>query len=218
MIGDADSVERLSPDDGAGFAALLGIYRASLPGAEQKREADLRRMARRADYRFLLLRHEGSVAGFAIQFARPGADFALLEYMAVEPSLRSRGLGARLFAACLADARQANPRAKVLIELDDPAEPASDGAQRARRMRFYLRLGCARVASLQYVLPLVGPNGELPPRMVLLAHAPGQVDLLRATLQDWLRTIYVEVYGQGPDDPRLDHMLAGLPDPVPLLR
>jgi hypothetical protein len=37
------------------------------------------------------------------------------------------------------------------------------------------------------------------------------------TVRRYVTTLYTRVYAQPADDPRIDAMLAGLPDPVPLV-
>ena len=47
----------------------------------------------------------------------------------------------------------------VLFEVDSDREASSDRAVRTRRIRFYRRLGCVKIAGLRYLMPLrgVGP-------------------------------------------------------------
>ena len=86
----------------------------------------------------------------------------------------------------------------------------------ARRQRFYRRLGCRKVADLHYLLPL--RTHGVPPPMVLLALAPETVTSIPAmTVERWLRVIYVQVYAQRPDDPRIPEMIASLPAGAPLI-
>jgi hypothetical protein len=173
-------------------------------------------LARPADYRFTLARDPATnhPAAFAITF-HGSPDVALLEYLAVSPTHRSQGLGSALFRHVASSLP-----CPLLIEVDSPESPGPDQPLRHRRLSFYRRLDCLRLAGLPYLLPL--PTN--PPPMWLLLHPPTQSSALSPqswlplpTLRTYLTTLYTRVYHQPADDPRVPAMLAGLPDPLPLL-
>jgi GNAT superfamily N-acetyltransferase len=179
----------------------MAIYEEAIPKSERKSAAQVAAMLRSPDYRCLGAFLAGRLIGFALAYRFRGERLALLEYMAVDPSHRSEGVGGQLFQAVLALFDAATP---LLLEVESDREPSEDQAQRAQRKRFYARLGCREIEGLTYVLPI----GEHPPAMSLLVHGAAALD--RATVSRWLILLYVEVYGCAESDPRIARMAASL--------
>jgi GNAT superfamily N-acetyltransferase len=207
-------LEQLESSEGEAFRQLYAIYAASIAAREQKREGWIAAMIGAAEYRVWVAKAGGLVRGFSILFVPASRGFALLEYMAVAPDQRNQGLGAELFRRTVEHAVTPEGRKlPVLLEIDSDREPSSDQATRARRKRFYRRLGCLRIAGLHYVMPLEGEGS--PPEMDLLVYSAEPLGRLgRSDLARWLETVYRDVYHCPPNDPRLAQMVAGLPDPV----
>jgi ribosomal protein S18 acetylase RimI-like enzyme len=216
MIQEAASeIGTLAPGDRAGFDALLAIYQRSIEPSEQKSASEIAGIVADPRYSVLVLRANGEVRGLAIScfFA---ADFWLLEYLAVDDTLRSRGHGRALFLAAMHAADERYPRAPCVLEVDQHAPVATPGNDRARRLQFYRALGCRRIEGLDYILPLTA-NG-MPPPMTILVHGLDGCDTLpKGRLARWLRTIYPVVYAQAAEDPRIGQMLSPLPDDVALV-
>ncbi len=190
-------IDALHADDAEGFAQLFAIYREAIDPSEQKTEAALRVMLGRETQVFLVARDDVGVQGFAILWLPTGADIWSLEYMAVAPAHRGDGLGARLFLASIAAAR----RPFGIIEVEAPT-----GEMERRRIAFYARLGCRRLGNIDYLLPL--RTHGVPPPMWLLVHGGG-ADVSRKRVDSWLARMFVEIYGESADDPRIVQMLAG---------
>jgi GNAT superfamily N-acetyltransferase len=215
-MGERVKLEQLESSEVETFRQLYAIYAASIAAREQKSESAIAAMIGAAEYRVWVAKAGGLVRAFSILFVPAAGRFALLEYMAVAPDQRNRGLGAELFRRTVAHAVTPGGRKlPVLLEIDSDREASSDRAIRARRERFYRRLGCLRIAGLHYLMPLAGEGS--PPAMDLLVYSAEPLDRLgRSELRRWLATIYQDVYRCSPDDPRLAQMVADLPDPVPL--
>jgi GNAT superfamily N-acetyltransferase len=207
-------LEQLESSEGETFRQLYAIYAASIAAREQKPEGWIAAMIGAAEYRVWVAKAGGLVRGFSILFVPAAGEFALLEYMAVAPDQRNQGLGAGLFRRTVEHAVTPGGRKlRVLLEIDSDREASSDRAIRARRERFYRRLGCLRIAGLHYLMPLAGEGA--PPEMDLLVYsAEPLVRLGRGELRRWLETVYRDVYRCSPDDARLGRMVADLPDPV----
>jgi GNAT superfamily N-acetyltransferase len=208
------TLEELKSADGEPFRQLFAIYAASITPGEQKPEDWLRAMIAAPEYRVWIVQDAGRVLGFSILFVPPAEGFALLEYMAVAPEKRGHGFGGELFRRTVEHA--VTPQGSglpVLLEVDSDREASSDRTLRARRIRFYRRLGCVKIKGLQYLMPLraVGPVPEMD---LLLYRAAAAAPLARGDLKQWLQTIYRDVYRGSPDDPRIAQMLRPLPDPV----
>jgi GNAT superfamily N-acetyltransferase len=188
------------------FAPLLRLYESAIPARERKDEAAIRGMAASPAHRVGVAIDGDRLAGFFLLHV--GEAVALLEYLAVDPALRGRGLGARLVEA----AREAAGDRPMLVEVESDRADAPDRALRARRIAFYRRLGCRRLAGLDYILPLPGEGP--PPVMDLLVAGVDGPSLPTARVSSWLEGIYAAVYGCPRTDPRIGTMLAGFPATV----
>jgi hypothetical protein len=198
------------------FEQFFRIYAESIHAREQKPKELIAKMVARRDYKIFLQKLDGDVTGFSIMFAPPGEDFCLLEYMAVDSSRRNTGLGGRLFLhTTQAMGTPGGAPLPMLLEVDSDREPSPDQQMRKRRLEFYKRLGCLRVAALPYILPLVGTGAV--PEMFLLVHAPAEARFIpKSQLRHWLAVIYEKVYSCPPNDPRIARMLEGVSDPAGL--
>lgn len=205
-MSDTASFYQLSSRDHAGFESLFALYQSALPEHEQKSRTQLTTMLDTPGYLFLCAERAERLAGFAVVYRCQHAALALLEYLAVAVSERRSGLGASLFTR---SAQHAGDRT-LLIEMDAPSasEPFS-----LRRSSFYRRQGCRRMDGLEYILPL---PGKTPLPMWLLTRASRDA-LPRSELACWLRALYSEVYACETPDPRIDQMLAPLPQAVRLV-
>lgn len=207
-------LERITAATGTAMEQLIAIYQASIEPSEQKPPNALRAATADPRYRLWLARVGRKGIGFSISFLPDGAHFWLLEYMAVAAPARSGGHGRALFLNAAADAESLG-RAIGVLEVDAVTGEGEAREQKRRRVAFYAALGCQRVAGLDYILPL--DVAGAPPAMTLLVHgAEVGGKLAKPVLRDWIRTLYVQVYAQPGDDPRIDAMMAPLPDQVAL--
>ena len=204
------TIQRLGSADVGAFERALAIYREAIEPSEQRPEAELWSALGRSDYLILAALRGQSVVGLAIAFLPQAEDFWLLEYVAMAPSERGQGSGERLVREASIAAR-----ARIgLVEVDEPHGSSETIA--VRRLRFYRRLGYRQIEALGYLLPL--RTHGVPPPMFMLAFTPNVVAGIPArTIERWLRVIYVEVYGQRPDDPRIAGMVAGMPPSAALV-
>jgi GNAT superfamily N-acetyltransferase len=198
------TIRRLGSGDAEAFERALAIYREAIEPSEQRTEAELWGALGRSDYLILAALRGQSVVGLAIAFLPHAEDFWLLEYVATAPSERGQGAGERLVREASLAAR-----ARIgLVEVDEPHGSPETIAM--RRVRFYRRLGYRQIGALSYLLPL--RTHGVPPPMFMLAFTPSVVASIPArTIERWLRVIYVEVYSQRADDPRIAGMISVLP-------
>jgi hypothetical protein len=209
------TVARLRPGPSPEFAALLHIYHEAIPVSERKDDSVLAQMLAQDDYEFRVGIADGTLLGFTIVKTFHRCAASLLEYMAVDRARRGGGIGGSLFReACSAKTTRSRV---VLIEVEDEEEVTSlpEELQRRRRKAFYRANGCREVEGLSYLMPTV--SAEQPPRMNLLAYRsdlPATID--KGELRRWLESIYIEVYRQPADDPRIGRMLIALPPQVDL--
>ncbi|HEY6251295.1 MAG TPA: GNAT family N-acetyltransferase [Candidatus Angelobacter sp.] len=213
---DPEKLEQLKSCNEPAFREFYEIYAASIAAREQKSEAWICEMVRKPDNKVLVIKRGGQVKGFSILFLPRSRSFGLLEYMAVVREERNRGLGAEIFRRSMEHAWTREGQAvPILLEVDSDREPSLDQKLRTRRQQFYHRLGCLRIAGLDYILPLPGEGP--PPEMDLMIYPAGNLrQIPKADLEKWLETIYQDVYRCSPDDPRIGKMLANLPEAVQL--
>lgn len=202
------SIRLIAADETALIDGAFALYRDAIEKTEQRPEAEFRALALREDYRFVGALMDGALMGVAVSWVPPDADIWLFEYAAVSPDMRGNGAGANLFFASRYVAGQERT---ALVEVD-----AFMGLpDQARRLTFYRRMGCRRLAGLDYRLPLDAFGA--PPPMWMLALPPDPVAAVSVlAVEDWLRRIYTDVYAKGLDDPRLAQMIDPLPDDVVL--
>jgi GNAT superfamily N-acetyltransferase len=202
------------------FVALLKIYQTSIDPSEQKSAEDLARALADRRYRFSVTslptaENQHAVVGFSIMYTPSQDDFWLLEYMAVAPGARSRGLGRAIFNAA-ASAARAEGRLYGVLEVDAVSGSFEQRQERRRRLAFYQSLGCRAIEALDYILPLE-TNGEPPPMKLLVAADAATTHIMRAQVERWVERIYVEVYRRTKADPRITAMAAKLQPVVALI-
>lgn len=208
-------IDVLEADDPVGFAGLIGIYREAIEASEQKPSEAIAAYLRDPRYVVLVSRAGPQVTGFAMAFMAQDKGFWLLDYMAVARSLRSRGLGAALFAAAREAVALRAGALPCVVEIDNPSAQLSSDNKAVARVAFYARQGCRRLRGIDYILPL--DVAGAPPPMQLLVHGlPGEATVPRQTVRAWLETIYVGVYGCAATDPRIAQMLQNAAPAIPL--
>lgn len=202
-------VKLIKPEDEALLDEAYGLYFESIERTEQRPEDEFRALVARPDYQLIGAILEGHTAGLALSWVPPEAPIWLFEYAAISPTLRGHGIGANLF---LASRHMAGAERTALVEVDRP-----DDETKRRRLSFYRRLDCRRIAGLDYLLPL-DAFGTPPPMWLLAATStPDQPSLSVHVVENWLRGIYAGAYGKPLDDPRLAQMIDPLPDDVELV-
>lgn len=214
---DPYQFEELKFGSGPEFEEFYNIYADSISARERKSKVWISEMVGKAEYKILLLKLNAHVVGFSVLFLPQSADFGLLEYMATASEHRNKGMGAGLFRHSVQVARSQPSQARSLIlEVDSDRERCLDQVLRARRQKFYRRLGCLVIAGLPYIMPLVGEGA--PPEMDLLIYPiNGLRQVSKSGLEGWIKTIYQGVYHCPPDDPRINQMLMNVADPVRFL-
>lgn len=115
---------------------LRALYEKTFPRSEKKPFFVILRKRRKGTMEILSVEDENGVfLGFAITILHK--DIVLLDYFAISPTCRGQGIGTKVLA--LLEERYAGKR--ILLEIEDPDEPADNTAERLRRREFYLRNG-----------------------------------------------------------------------------
>ena len=138
-------------------------------------------------------RDTGTPLGLARLLTGNGDGVALLEYLAADPQVRGRGIGAALLSRCREIWSEAGELV-VLAEVHDPRIHAeSEHEHPAARLRFYERHG-ARLLGLPWTQPALGPETQRVEGMLLLVMYadPKRVttELERRVVHDWARAYF----------------------------
>ncbi len=226
------TIKVLRPGHTRELDQLIDLYREAIEPSEQKTVGEIQTMVSDPRYVLIVTEMGGAVTGFAISMFPPAADFFLLEYMAVAPAQRGQRIGELLFEEAYRYGSTRGP-STMLLEVDQPIASTSQNTGQntgqnsgqntvsptnhtEARVRFYRRLGCRKVAGLDYILPLE-TVGAPPPMMLLTYEVPAVMAVSRERLRHWLETTYVRVYGKTPTDPRIASMMAQPGDAFPAL-
>jgi len=197
------------------FDGFYAIYSTSFPLSEQKSHDALLAMQHASLYTIYLAYNDEKIVGFCIMYHPDNDDFFLLEYLAVDESLRGIGLGSTLLKSSIDQLFKTHGIRALLIEIESPEEPSSDKEIREKREQFYRHLGALRIDAFDYILAL--QSLEEPPKMKLLVYHPNLHEISKLTLQRWLEKIYADVYGCSQNDPRIAQMLEGVPSILNLI-
>lgn len=124
------------------FPAFRQLYESAFPLSERKELSFMTDGPHADAYELSVIETpETAVAGLVITVSH--GDFVLLDYLAVQPDLRSRGLGHAVLPLLMKRCREKNTRAHVFLEIETPMDCCENPLQRVRRKEFYLSCGFA---------------------------------------------------------------------------
>ena len=139
---------------------LLDLYRLAFPPEERRLwadEADIQSFRRdNPAMHMRVIEADGEFAGFMIYWSLTPTD-RYVEHLATLPSLRGRGLGAKLI-----ESLRDTPGVRIMLEVEPPADELT-----RRRVGFYNRLGLMLHSSLPYTQPPYSA-GQPPVRLCLM--------------------------------------------------
>ena len=208
-------IEALCKKNRDGFDDFYAIYSISFPMSEQKSKEELLKMLHSPHYTIFTSKNNNKITGFCIIFHSPQTSFYLLEYMAVDASQRSSGIGSKLFSYAVEQVFGKYGTKPLLVEIDSPEEKCYEQAIREKREQFYKKLGCRKIDSFDYILAI--KNDKTAPPMELLVYHTKLQNVLKPQLQEWLEDIYALIYGCTKDDERIAKMLCHLPQTFNLI-
>ncbi len=126
------------------WGAFEALYQTAMaedfPAAERKPLPLLRRLWREGVCSaWALLDDDGTRRAYAVLEQPPSGVACLLDYLAVDASVRGRGFGGEM----LRQLASAHPRGAIMLEIErvERAADAAQLAERTRRRRFYLQNG-----------------------------------------------------------------------------
>ena len=124
---------------------LWELYERAFPEAEKKPLWLFEKMEAEGRLEILALEWEGRFAGLIINMI--SGDKALLDYFAIEDSIRGAGLGSRAIREMLARFRDR----KYILEIEALNPQAENYEERKRRKYFYLKNGVKETGVFAYV-------------------------------------------------------------------
>lgn len=208
-------VKALEQNNTHEFDGFYAIYSTAFPLSEQKSRDALLAMQHASFYTIYLAYNDEKIVGFCIMYHPQDDNFFLLEYMAVDESLRGIGLGSMLLKNSIEQLFKMHGTRALLIEIDSPEKSSRDHEIREKREQFYRRLGALKIDPFDYILPL--PSTEEAPPMELLVYHPRMREVSKETLHTWLEKLYVNVYGCAKIDSRIAQMLELVPPMLNLI-
>jgi GNAT superfamily N-acetyltransferase len=126
-------------------AQARAIYEGGFPAAVRAPFTDLVDVA--PGERTQVLLEDSDVVGLTLVRDLADTGLAFLRYFVVTAERRGQGTGGRLWQALSGDLA-GRGTTRLLLDVEDPADPAADDAERTirlRRIRFYRRLGAELV-------------------------------------------------------------------------
>ncbi|MCD8543330.1 MAG: GNAT family N-acetyltransferase [Sulfurospirillum cavolei] len=208
-------VKALEHDHPQEFDGFYAIYSTAFPPSEQKPREVLLAMCCASFYTIYLAYNDEKIVGFCIMYHPWNEDFFLLEYMAVDETLRGIGLGSTLLKQSIDALYQNYGIRALLIEIDSPEKSSAEQEIREKRELFYRRLGALKIDPFDYILP--SQTKEDAPPMELLVYHPSLREVSKERLQTWLEKLYTNVYGCEANDDRIALMLKDAPHSFTLI-
>ncbi len=128
------------------------LYLEAFPKCERKPFFLIRHIHRKGAADVWVIREEERFAGFAITLN--SGDLVLLDYYAILPEFRSKGIGTQALRQLCTHYRDR----RFFLEIESVYEDAPNHEERVRRKRFYLAAG---LSELRIAVNVFGTNMEL---------------------------------------------------------
>ncbi len=126
---------KLRPAEKADLSFVRRLYKEAFPRSERKPFSMIRRETARGRMELLVLLENEVPAGLAVTAVC--AEPILIDYFAIDETMRGRGLG----TAALAAIRSYYGEKTLFLEIEAPDPAAPNHIQRVARKRFYERSG-----------------------------------------------------------------------------
>lgn len=127
---------KLIPPNKENLASIKKLYRSAFPRVERKPFRLILRQCEKGEAEmFAIETNDGKFTGLA--FTVKYNDIVMLDYFAIHPNARGKGIGSR--ALQMLKARYADSR--FILEIESTDEPCKNLETRKKRRSFYLRNG-----------------------------------------------------------------------------
>ncbi len=160
-----------------------------------------------------IARQEEKVVGFTKLTRLGQSPIYFMEYLAVARQSRNRSIGSQIITFLCKDL-QGQPNAGMLLEVEPPL--AAEGPQRQlreRRIRFYHRLGAARILDHDaYRMPSTIDEGSLWMYLMWLPAHEGCLPSANLSLKGLLNLLFQEAYPGDKNHQLLNWILNQIPN------
>jgi ribosomal protein S18 acetylase RimI-like enzyme len=192
------------------YSDSIAIYLEAFPKNERQTVEKLKSRIDTGHSKMLVAKSDGSVVGVSLLCNFKDLNFGLLDYMAVQKTVRNMGIGSKLFSKTYDLLEIDMPGGLLWLEVDDPAYGSpSEKTIRWRRIKFYQRLGTKIISDFKYFMPPI--NGDTPTNMLLMTYPGSKIAVIgHELLSCVLAAIYSKVYEKDKDDPYLCKMLQNI--------
>ena len=165
--------------------------------------AKIRSLLRSGSYQLLVAQEAGHVLAMALIWVCTRPAFVHLDYLAVDPEWKGRGIGTAFYRWLLEHLEQLSPRARLLtLEVEDDL------------LNFYRRSQTRVLHDVPYVFP--ASHGPLPMRLMVYDRQARKT-LSRTDVQAVIRALYRGIHHRGADDALLRSFISRVPRQVSLL-
>ena len=205
--------QEIKDPDSKSFAQFLEIYLDSFP-KNQRLSIDIiiQRLEENINHIFGGF-WQNQVVFIAVLHPLISTDFILLTYLGTQESFRGQGIGTE-FIKYIVDV-VSHDQKYLLLEVENP-ERGSEREKKARRMKFYQKLGARELKNVDYLLPPL--SGDIPSEMKLIILPKYRDSYIEGNLvKQLIRQIYQEVYSRSEDDQLLKTFVETIPDSVELI-
>jgi ribosomal protein S18 acetylase RimI-like enzyme len=179
---------------------IIDTFREAFPAGQRAPLKEVDARVAKGNAVAYAMRIDGRVAAFAIVQPMSTPGFAYLEYFAVAPHYRGRGLGTKALKELTAELRNKDLK-HLLLEIEDPRvdDPrySGDRTQRHARLRFYRDRFGARIIDVPY-RAFMGNERPLPFLLMVLPWPDGQ-PMSGAVARSLLTELHCRIYGAPRD-------------------
>lgn len=197
------SIKEIEDCDSFEFKHSLEIYKSSFP-LNETRPADkiVKMLENDEDYHLFGCLYDNSIVGISLMYIFRSLRVGLLDYMAVSPNHRKRGIGMELFKFTL-ERFSSVVYSGIGLLLEVQREDAPDPLEskiRKNRIRFYTKAGAKVLDGVNYILPPIhhGTNAE---EMYLMIRPLKQIHYLaKESVVQYIHTIYSTIYQYESND------------------
>jgi ribosomal protein S18 acetylase RimI-like enzyme len=187
------------------------IYSTSFPASERLDFDELLRSCQSPERTLFVAASGLSAIGFAVVLDLPDVRSQLLEYIAIAPAVRNRGIGTALLRAVTVVRRQPANRG-LFIEVEPVVGTSAERRLRQRRIAWYQRNRAQLVAGVtRYQIPDLASDGRRRLELQLFWLPVRSAAVPRGSaLKAGLRSLYRHSYELAADDPLVLDVLASV--------
>ena len=182
------------------FREAMQIYRTEFPPETRLSVTRIRALLRLGQYQLFIVQDTGRVLAMALLWISVRPAFIHLDYLAVKPEWKGRGIGTAFYRWLAAHLEELSPRAQLLtLEVEEDL------------IGFYRRSQTRVLHNVPYLFPAL--HGPIPMHLMVYDRQ-GRRTLSRAVVQSLIRALYREIHHRGANDALLRSFISRVPRQV----